>query len=88
MRSLDPLMWGSQGPQPMLLGVTATQYAFSLLHLRICGIFAIMILSGKKFFLMSQTFTCTFMTCTWPQAALCLLPTFAQMLLWLPKRGP
>ena len=37
---------------------------------------------------MSQTFTCTFLTCTWPQAALCLLPTFAQMLLWLPKRGP
>lgn len=91
-RSLDPLIWGSQGPQPVLLGVTEQHrqgcICFYSSPFKDLWDFCYNDSLKKNFFLMSQTFTCTFMTCTWPQAALCLLPTFAQMLLWLPKRGP
>lgn len=101
MRNPDPLILGSQGLQPMLLGVTAHHrygcicfYSSPLKDLRILGIFAIMVFSGKKnknktflnepnllslhFYDMHLAVGCFVLTTY----------TLAQMPLWLPKQEP
>ena len=98
MRSPDPLILGSQGLQPMLLGVTAHHrygcicfYSSPLKDLRILRIFAIMVFSGKKNKNIFKWAKPSFLAFLWHALGcglLCTTYTLAQMLLWLPKQEP